>query len=130
MAFKFQRNASVSFEMGGSKIDMKFRMMSATALMEYHNSVSALQEKIEEGGAQKHSIDMYELMIDMLAKQAIKLDGIEDEDGNSIELPGSFNEKAELFDALGIQFITEATAAYMAEIRAQQERNQGKSEAS
>jgi hypothetical protein len=88
-------------------ITLRFKRLSATDTIAYSHEVSVLQDKLEEGD---HSAvkDIYLLNIDLLCSQVIEITNILDEDGNELVLPTSYEEKKELFDALGIDFIVKA----------------------
>lgn len=112
MAFKLNRYFTVDIDMGDDQvISLRMVRLKATDLIDYSHETQVLQDRIkdEDGSA---ITDIYRLNIDLLASQCVGIDGIEDEDGNKVELPNSENDRKELFNMLGVAFINEACTKF------------------
>ena len=109
--FKFNRYFTTAVNLGTEEdpqeIKLRFKRLKATDTIAYSHEVSVLQEKLNDGDTSAVK-DIYLVNIDLLCEQVIEIDDLLDEEGNEIKLPTSYEEKRELFDTLGIDFIVKA----------------------
>lgn len=114
MAFVLKRNLRVEVEMAGEVVTLEMTDLKATERLSYIHEMEVLQDRLDQD---KSAVtDMYKLNIELLVSQATDIDGIIDEYGNKIKLPQSDNEKRELFDSLGLDFIIKASAKFSEEM--------------
>jgi hypothetical protein len=109
--FKLQRYFSTKVNLGTEEepecVGLRFKRLSATDTIAYSHEVSVLQDKLD-GGDNAAVKDIYVLNIDLLCSQVVEITDLLDEDGNEVGLPSTYEEKKELFDDLGIDFIVKA----------------------
>jgi hypothetical protein len=113
MALKLNRYFTTDITVQDETLTLRFKRMSATHLIDYSHEIEVLQERLkdEDRNAVK---DIYLLNIELLCDQLIDITGLEDEGGNTIDVPSDRDEKRELYDALGLSFINEACNAFSA----------------
>jgi hypothetical protein len=113
--FKLNRYFTTDVNMGTEEepenITLRFKRLSATDTISYTHEVSVLQDKLNEGDNSAVK-DIYLLNIDLLCNQVIEISNILDEDGNELELPKTYEDKKDLFDTLGIDFIVKACGQF------------------
>ena len=109
--FKLNRYFTTDVNMGTEEapenITLRFKRLTATDTIAYSHEVSVLQDKLDEGESAAVK-DIYLLNIDLLCNQVIEVSNLLDEEGNEVGLPSSYEDKKDLFDALGIDFIVKA----------------------
>jgi len=111
MALKLNRYFNTTIEIQGSELTLRMKRLNATSLIDYSHEIEVLQQRLadEDRTAIK---DIYLLNIELLCDQIVSIEGLEDEDGNVIEVPKDRDEQRELYDTLGIEFINSAANAF------------------
>ena len=111
MALKLNRYFNTTITCAGEEVKLRFKRMNATGIIDYRHEIEVLQQRIEDEDRTAIK-DIYLLNIELLCDQVVSIEGLEDENGNTIELPKDRDDQRQLWNDLGIEFINNAASAF------------------
>jgi len=111
MAFKVYKKDKITFEVDGETIILHIDRLSAKKEMLFNLKVARLQEGIQNNDAEALA-EVYTTYADLLAEMTYEIEGIERSDLPNGKWSQNKEERIEIFEACGIEFLNAAIGAY------------------